>query len=191
MSIPERFFRIARHKLTEFRERIEQLDSEAAWREEDKRQKVDYRSDAQRELDDALATLPASTAPKTTGAPPASSGRLRSPEEIARGHQGASAYTPSSYAPGAPVQPDPLEYHYRLLGVEPGADFATVQAAYNRLAARSDPGRFPAGSQEERDALQIRQRLEESYRTLREALDLTSQRMNKLEFDQPNPTKTS
>jgi hypothetical protein len=85
--------------------------------------------------------------------------------------------------------PDPLAYHYKLLGVEPGADFAVVQAEYNKLAARAEPSRFPAGSPEERQAQELRKRLDDSFKLLREALDPTARRFDLLEFDQPSPTK--
>jgi hypothetical protein len=75
-----------------------------------------------------------------------------------------------------------LDYHYRLLSLEPGADFPAVQAAYNRLAARCDPALFPAGSAEERQARQIRERLDTSYKQLRDVLDITTTRFGRLEF---------
>lgn len=77
-----------------------------------------------------------------------------------------------------------------MLGLESGADFAAVQSAYNKLAARSDPARFTAGSPEEQQARQIRQRLDASYKQLREVLNSTSTRFNLLEFDDlPAPPK--
>ena len=79
--------------------------------------------------------------------------------------------------------PDPLDYHYKLLGLESGAEFGAVQAAYNKLAARSDPSRFPAGSSDALAAQQIRQRLDTSFKTLRESLDTTAARFGLLEFD--------
>src|SRR5579871_6224394 len=140
MSIPERFYRIAKHKLTEIKDRIDQWDAEAQEDPEvvEKRRQKRARNVAKRELDDAM------TDPATTGKPPAVDvapvplnppPARRTPEEIARGSRsyastGPAGSTTSSAQPLS--QPDPLEYHYRLLGVEVGTDFTTVQAAYNK-----------------------------------------------------------
>jgi|SRR5579862_750616 len=216
MSIPDKFLRIARHKLGELKEYIDQLDEEREQRaeQEAERRRIgsDARADARRELDEAISPSGASAFPSPAPSrerpaipvhPPQSQ---RTPDEIARGVRpsgyagppsSSTASTPytSSSAPSstqAPIQgamaADPLAYHYRLLGLESGADFTAVQAAYNRLAARSDPSRFLAGSQEERDARAIRQRLETSFKTLRDALDTTVRRFDLLEFDVPKPT---
>ena len=188
MSIPQRLARIARHKFNEVKEHIERLDEEAAQRELEEDQQRLQHTDARRELNDAIA------GPRTREAAPAggtSSPTLRSPQEIAGGlRSGAQPVASANYSTPQSAQNDALIYHYRLLGVEAGSDFATVQAAYNRLAARCDPARFPAGSQEEQEAKQIRERLETSYRTLRDALDPTARRFGLLDFGAPN-TPTS
>ena len=194
MSIPERFARIARHKLNELKDRIEQWDEEAEDRESQRERSRDDKEEARRELDSALDE-PRAFAPKPAPAEPRSAipvtppARPRTPEEIARGYRSATSSSGNAPPPVSPpaagnaAPTDPLLYHYRLLGVEPGADFSEVQAAYNKYAARSDPGRFAAGSEEARQAEQIRQKLEASYRVLREALDITSRRFDMLEFD--------
>lgn len=191
MSIPKRFYRIAKHKLEGVREWVERMDDEAQ-REEEARARRDPRSDAQRELEDTLSGVsppPAGGRPNLPSqAPPPS---RRTPEEIARGLRSAAPPPPTLTAPPAAPSgaqpPDPLTAHYRLLGVEVGSDFNTVHAAYNKFAARSDPSRFPAGSDEEKQAQQIRARLEESYRILRDALDPTARRFDLLEFETPQP----
>jgi hypothetical protein len=191
-SIPERLARIVRHKFNEVKEHIERLDEEAQLELETEQKRLQSRADARRELNDSVNTPRAfdpETRASSDSAPASTSSgtRLRSPEEIAGGLRsvGQPVSTPSAAATAA--QHDPLLYHYRLLGVEPGGDFPTVQAAYNRLAARCDPARFPAGSQEEQEAKQIRDRLETSYKALREALDPTARRFGMLDFDSPKP----
>lgn len=186
MSIPERLYRIAKYKLGELKDRLDRLDDEAQqeWTAEQKRRQS--RSDARRELDDALAAPPppAPAASPNTAAPAPQP--RRTPEQIVSGARYAPA--PSGASTSAmPSFADPLAYHYKLLSVEPGADFTEVQAAYNRLAARCDPSRFPAGSEEERQAQEIRARLEASFKALREALDPTARRFDLLEFDTPGP----
>ena len=207
MSIPDRFYRIAKHKLGEMKDWFDKVDEEEDFEAELKRRRADSRNDAQRELKDTLApsgnagggTRPASGSSSSN---PSSipMNTPRSPQEIARGARPAgstpsySNTTPSGNTGGGGTtntpQVDPLDYHYKLLGLESGAEFAAVQSAYNKLAARCDPARFTAGSQEEQQARQIRQRLDASYKQLREVLDSTSTRFNLLEFDDlPKPPK--
>ncbi|HEV2474628.1 MAG TPA: hypothetical protein VGS41_18270 [Chthonomonadales bacterium] len=183
MSIPERLYRIARFKLTELKDRLDRMDEEAAAGKELEARRREMRAEASRELDELGPTLPAAPV-----SPPTYSSRLRTPEEIASGVGRSSA--PS--VPATQAQPvDPVTYHYRLLGVDPGSDFATVQASYHRLAARCDSSRFPEGSPEANDARQIRERLEASYQVLRDALDPRSRRFDLLEFDAPSPAQPS
>lgn len=171
MSIPERFYRIAKHKFSEIKDRVDRWDEEAQAAELAELRKPDARA----ELKEALRN-PTPAKAESTPAPTASS--VRSPEEIRR-----TATPTASTSTG--VGTDLLAAHYRLLGVEPGADFAEVQAAYNKLAARCDPARFPANSTEAREAELIRKRLEDSYKALRDALDSTARRFDLLEFDTP------
>lgn len=172
-SIPERLLRIARHKFDEVRHHIERLDNEI----ERSRSAPEASRAAARELSDSVRPAEVQSASPRPG-PGAG---LRTPEEIARGAK--QQYQGSSQT-GSGTGED-LLYHYRLLGVEPGSEFATVQAAYNKLAARCDPARFPAGSAEAKEADEIRSRLHASYRVLREALDPTARRFDLLELDKP------
>ncbi len=176
MSIPERFYRIAKHKFSEIRDRVDRWDEEAEEAETAKLRKAETRTDSQRELKDALRSP---TPTKSDAVPPAHASTLRSPDEIRRGATPTPANTPMGL-------PDPLVFHYNLLGVEPGTEFTEVQAAYNRLAARCDPARFPAQSTEAQEVERIRKRLEESYKVLRDALDATARRFDLLEFDSPS-----
>lgn len=197
MSIPTRLYRIAKYKLGEIKERLDQLDEEQARAEEQRMRQAQARTDARRELDDAMASPLPTSAPPTSVGPDLSPSRSdpsaipaqpplprRTPEEIARGSRPLpqNAPPPASAPQAGTSQADSLAYHYRLLGVEPGADFVAVQAAYNKLAARSDPSRFPAGSQEEQEAQGIRKRLDASFETLRDALDPTARRFDLIEY---------
>ncbi|HLI47722.1 MAG TPA: hypothetical protein VKV18_03390 [Chthonomonas sp.] len=155
MSLSNRLYRIARSKLNELKEWFDRVEEE--------RTSDPLRSSeelAAEELDSALhsstSTLPASS-PSSTRPP-----------------QKAASPTP---------EPDPLYYHYRLLGLQPGADLTAVQAAYKRYAERANPARFPPGSPEEAVARDLRRKLDLSYKTLCEALDPTLRRFELLEFD--------
>ena len=215
MSIPERIYKIAKYKLNDFKDRLDQLDAETQkdWESERKYDRKQARSEAGRELEEAMSNpTPTTTARTPTGKPapdipsiPAQAPRPRTPEEIARGSRGGGYSSPSNYSSGTTANTsasqgttqqgttansasnDPLTYHYRLMGVEPGADFSLVMTAYNKLAARCDPSRFPAGSQDEQQARELRSRLDESYKVLRDSLDPTARRFDLLEFDEPKP----
>ena len=212
MGIPDRFYRIAKHKLGEMKDWFDKVDEEEEFESDAQRRRIDPRTDANRELRDSLAPSGASGGSGgTSGMPRDTSGIPVNPPRTQQASGGArpGSYTPSyntsamntsgsgsaagnSYnnTPTGSTTPqaDPLDYHYKLLGLESGADFAAVQSAYNKLAARCDPARFPAGSQEEQQARQIRQRLDTSFKQLRESLDSTSTRFGLLEFDDiPKP----
>lgn len=201
MSIPDRFYRIAKHKMVEIKDWFDKVDEEEDTIASERLRTAGERTDAHRELADAMEAPPS--------APSASSSRQASAPSAPRSSSSAIPLNPprmnslsSTYAgtrisrPPSEVNatasssaaqsiqaPDPLEFHYKRLGVETGSDFASVQYAYNRLAARSDSARFPAGSEEEKECLEIRQRLEASFKILREALDQTARRFDLLEFD--------
>jgi len=72
---------------------------------------------------------------------------------------------------------------YAILGVSPGADYATVLAEYNQLATRCDPRRFPEGSEEQRQAQVILERINGALEVLRRRLDPTNHRFGKLELE--------
>ncbi len=72
---------------------------------------------------------------------------------------------------------------YRVLGVPVGSDFVTVQAAYEKLALRCDPRRFPDGSIEQKQAEVILARVNGAYESLRKRLDPTESRFGRLELE--------
>jgi len=192
MSIPDKFGRIVKHKMSELKEWFDQVDEEREAREEAEVARKRNHTDARRELEDAMA---AQAGPKSDAGRPGSpySAPLprRTPEEISRG---VAADTTRTSGAGSTSRgttnssaPDPLDYHFRLLGLEAGSDFAAVQSAYNKLAARCEPARFPAGSPEESQAREIRERLDASFKALRDVLDMTARRFDLLEFDTPAP----
>ncbi|MDE2125182.1 MAG: hypothetical protein KGJ62_01170 [Armatimonadetes bacterium] len=171
MSLPDRIYRIAKGKLDEIKDRFDRVDSEYSHR--------DAETAARAELSEALD-------PERRANAAAASAPRRTPQEIAAGlPPGAARTVEQDAAPLAPVlaDSDPLNYHYRLLGVEPGSDFAAVTSAYQRLVIRCDSSRFAAESDEARQAAEIRRRLDASFQVLRDALDPTTRRFDMLEFD--------
>ncbi|MBC7805782.1 MAG: J domain-containing protein [Akkermansiaceae bacterium] len=77
---------------------------------------------------------------------------------------------------------DPDATDYKVLGLEPASDYPSVQAAYEKLAARCDPRRFPDGSAEQKQAEVILARVNTAYENLRKRLSPTESRFAKLEL---------
>ncbi|MEP6754826.1 MAG: hypothetical protein ABJA67_04950 [Chthonomonadales bacterium] len=113
---------------------------------------------------------------------------LRTPEQIAIGSVEEKTVVPkqSITEPVATSVQESvrvtLAHHYRVLGVEEGSDLSVVQNAYSRLIARCDPDRFEKGSEEYSTVLEIKKRVDASFDALRETLDPTVGRFDKLEF---------
>lgn len=157
MSFSRRLRNIALSQINAIKERLDRIDAEAEAEAALKRAELE----ARRELDEIT---------------PSSRPTLRRPEEIAP-PLGDPA-TPRHVA--APA--NPLSVHYRILGLEEGADLATVEATRAKLVARCAPERFPEGSEERRAAEEILKRVESAYDALKEALDPTAGRFDKLEL---------
>src|SRR5689334_16256264 len=127
MSIPERLYRLARGKIGEIKEMFdgsedEEIDPELLARV----QRAQARKNARTELEDALNVDGDSTYRSPVSVPPARAASTpRTPEQIRGGSSAPMNSSPNSNA-------DPLAPHYRLLGLEPGTDYATVQAVYEK-----------------------------------------------------------
>ena len=176
MSIPDRLYRLAKGKIGEIREMFDNQDEEIDPELLARIERSQARKSAKEELSDALdGTVPAKPSTSYTATPVRPSSGLRSPEEI----RGGSPMQTNNVNPG---DDDRLADHYRLLGLEPGSDYATVQAVYEKLLSRCRPDRFPAGSPEALEAKDIEARLEATYKVLREELDPTARRFDMLEI---------
>ncbi len=172
MSFSRRIRNIARSQLEALKDRLDRIDEEAEAGVAERRAEAD----ARRELIDELRDPGPS---------------LRSPEEIMRGSSGADRTTvapqqapspqPRSAAP-ATAPASALAKAYRVLGLPDGADLSDVEAAHSALAARCAPDRFVDGSDEQRTAEEILARVEAAYDELRDALDPTAGRFDKLEL---------
>ena len=104
----------------------------------------------------------------------------------AAGTTAASGGTATAAKPGvkaATEEADPNASDYRVLGVPVGSEFAAVQAAYEKLARRCDPRRFPDGSTEQKEAERILERVNASYELLKKRLDPMQSRFNNLELE--------
>lgn len=96
--------------------------------------------------------------------------------------RGQSAARQEAAPPSQAPQTDPVQTAYKILGVAPGSDWPTVQQTVNKLRERGAPSNFPDGSQEQTDAKAILERVEEAYQVLRNALDPTEGRFDRLEI---------
>lgn len=164
MGITRRIRRILKGYMKTARERLDELEAEL---------------NARRELEDYLepgggasVDLPPETAlppADTTVAPPST---RSTPPSVEQG----------STSSGAVQLPADLQAHFRLLGIPPNADLRQAQEAYKQLMERAKPERFPEGSEERRRAEQICQRIQQAYDAVRQYLDPTSARFDRLEI---------
>ena len=192
MSISRRLRNIAMSQISAIQDRLNRIDSEAVIEAERKIEQRRQESDARSELDDPMKIKPVLRSPEDIAAgvvrptTPASTGPASRP----------SAYTPQTRPSGAPAggyanaaQPpaqaaeSALHIHYKVLGLEDEADFSAVQSTYNKLASRCDPTRFPEGSEDRKMAESIKKRVDQAYDALRDALDSTAGRFDKLELE--------
>jgi hypothetical protein len=110
----------------------------------------------------------------------------RAEEKIAAARRGLDARQELAPVSGttvtAPTDATPLAADYRVLGLAATANFAEAQAAYEDLTRRSDPKRFPEGSQEQAQARRILERVNLAYENIRRNSNPTEDRFAKLEL---------
>ncbi len=204
MSISRRLRNIAMSQISAIQDRLNRIDAEAVMEAERKIEQRRIERDAREELDDPTAIYPVLRSPQdiaagvvrspgdrpanAAGRPGGYSGRTEVSASRSTGpisEQAATTAYPASSAasPAASVSPVSLHLHYKVLGLEDGADFSAVQSTYNKLAVRCDPSRFPEGSEDRKMAESIRSRVDVAYDALRDALDSTAGRFDKLELE--------
>jgi hypothetical protein len=71
----------------------------------------------------------------------------------------------------------------KILAVDDKATFDQIQEAYNRLTERSSPEKFPAGSEEQSQAVRIQRKIHRAYKLLSEEFSLTERRFKSLEIE--------
>lgn len=207
MSIPNRIFRISKAYLNQVRERI---DSELSERELDagiggdtppslSGSDNEYRSTTPRTIDPAVSAADEmmrraeeriaaarrdmeSRGELDTPISPASTSPV-SATPAASGSSTGTSSSSSASAGSAAASTDPNASDYRVLGVPIGSDLGTVQSAFEKLARRCDPRRFPENSREQKDAQRILERVNVAFEALRNRLDPTVNRFGKLELE--------
>src|SRR5438132_6320899 len=163
MGLNGRSRNIALTQLNALKERLDRIDYELEPEPSSQRAK----GDAIRELEDPTDIRPS----------------RRTPEEIASGSPVTTPRQTLQPSSASSTSTGPLAVHYRILGLDEGSDLSAVDAAYQKLMARCAPERFPEGSQEQQSAKEIMKRVESAYNALRDALDPTAGRFDKLEFE--------
>ena len=167
MSIPEKVYRIAKGRLAELRDRLDALDAETADR-------LNARANAHAELADSLR-------------PPDMPGYAEQHQQTnsQRERISDSNPVPASRSNDTPL-PGTLAYHLRMLGLPRDADMAAATVAYRRLLEKANPALFPDDPVSSSKAQEIRTKIETSYKAIREELDATVKRFDRLEFDSPS-----
>lgn len=161
MSWSSRLRNIALSQLRAIKERLDRIDAETL---EDRLREYQARADAERELADGISRggpfgqSPAPAEPSSSAQP-----RRTPPPEVAGPNRS-------------------LDRYYRILGVRSGAGLAEVEAAYRQLIERCAALDGTEGSEERQIVAEIRSRVDEAYKALREALNPTAGRFDKLEL---------
>lgn len=118
---------------------------------------------------------------------PTAGDRPQTSEELARAaferEMAKLPQPPPAAVPPAVAKALTPEAARTILGAEPGESFGAVKRRYDRLIERADPDRFPKGSEEARQAANIRTRVNAAFAVLREAADPTDRRFGSLEIE--------
>ena len=161
MGFTRRLRNIALTQLNALKERLDRVDEEA---EVDVSGKYAER-DARRELSDPTDIRPT----------------RRSPEEIAKGSPPQSSRGDAP-APAQKIEENVLAPHYRRLEIPLGSDLSTVESAYEKMRNLIAELGKSGGAEQQAKADEILKRYTESYEILRDSLDPTAGRFDKLEL---------
>jgi hypothetical protein len=159
MSIPIRLWRALRGRIALARERgsVSQAEVEAA---------LERAAIAQAEADAARELSEHGTGPA----------RGRGPERV------KGATSPPHPTGTSPHARDPFAEDYALLQLAPGSGLAALETAYQARLAEIRADRHPEGSAERAGAESRRRAIAAAYERLRDALNTTETRFEKLEF---------
>lgn len=162
MGIPRRIRRIIKGYMKTARERLDDLEAEL---------------NARRELEEYLEPGGGTSMPPDIALPP-----FDTPKSAPPARSTQPSVEQGTTKSDAPQVTSDLLAHFRLLGIPPNADIRQAQEAYKQLMERANPERFPEGSEERRRAEQICQRIQQAYDAVRQYLDPTSARFDRLEI---------
>lgn len=187
MSIPERIYRISKSYIGQVRDNIDaklaEKELDAAEYEAEHPDRDDHSPDAMmRRAEQRIANARRELEERNRAALEAHGTDAPGRDTPQPSAGNATSLTiPTTTTPT--TAPDPNAEEFRMLGVPAGSDFPVVQAAYENLARRCDPTRFPAGSGEQKQAQAILEKVNNAYEALRKRLDPMQNRFGKLEFE--------
>ncbi len=109
-------------------------------------------------------------------------------DELAEALKDRAAETPAAPSSTLPPVPalsgiDPLAASYELLALQPNATMAQVEQAYQERLRLWDPSRYTAGSPERTAAESQVKALTAAYDRIRDQLNPTETRFERLEFE--------
>ncbi len=162
MSWPHRLRNIALSQLRAIKERLDRIDAEM---DDERLRYLQSRAAAERELAD-------------DGVAPGMTDMRRGTVDQPIGQPQAGPAAGGAAGP----QSSPLHKHYKVLGLPDGATMAEIDAAYQQLTERCGTLDGAQGSEESQIVTEIRTRVDEAYAALREALNPTAGRFDKLEI---------
>jgi hypothetical protein len=182
MSIPKRLWRVVRGRVLKARDQASRTRSEAEEQLIRARERADAlqaHTDAARELREHVGAEKPSTTPAHPSTDDERPAATRS-TPAARSRAAGAATPPAGTVPRSAR--DPFAEEYSLLQVAPGSNLATLEAAYAARLGETAPERFPEGSPERAGAERRKAAIEAAYEQLRDALNTTETRFEKLEF---------
>jgi DnaJ-domain-containing protein 1 len=187
MSIPERIYNLAKGHLDKALQRWDEIDSRAQ-QELDSYMANQGDTNNMSAWDRAVGKINSAGAEKELRSaadrmddtpPPVSLDAL---ESSIAAERAATSSGSRNQPVSAARMPQTLIAAYKVLGVDAGADWLTVQKAYQELRERAAPDRFPAGSKEQEAAKNIQKRIESAYMMLSSALAPATDRFDRLEL---------
>lgn len=182
MNIPRRLRTIAKSQLKAIQERLDKIDTDtepdALDNAAERAAQHAAESSARDELNDPtdrrlLRRTPEEIAAAKPIAPTPPRTSVTVAEPPAEAHSGDSVSTPGTM---------PLATAYRIFGLEEGADWQTVQAEYRTRVTRNDPAQYEQEPEKRAAALEMMNIINRAYDALRDALDPTAGRFDKLEL---------
>jgi hypothetical protein len=162
MGFTRRLRNIAVSQLNALKDRLDRIDDEAEIDTSLKRAERDARD----ELNDPTDIRPT----------------RRTPEEIARGDSPRPSTSERTHQQQTTPDANPLAAHYRRLEIPVGSDLAAVENAYEKIRSLIAELGKSGGAEQQQRAEDLLKRYTESYEALRDSLDPTAGRFDKLEL---------
>ncbi len=191
MGIPNRLYNIAKSQLDKAVERWQEIDTKAQ-QEIDSYMASHTDTNQQSSWERALSKINAGAAESELR--PASAKiddkeLLPQPDLAALEAKVAASGTLQNASPAPQLNPTQAQERtraligaYKMLGLEPGANWTAVRDSYNSLRERASPDRFAANTPEQETAVNIQRRIDAAYMMISGALAPSGDRFDRLEL---------